>query len=218
VKAIPEIAKSFSTEEKIKEAARKVFTQKGYAATRTRDIAEEAGLNLALLNYYFRSKEKLFDIIMTETFQVFMQSIVEIINDEQTTMNEKIEKMVSRYIDTLTIHPDIPLFIISEIKADPKKFMSKTGMSQHFQNSFLKKQMMELAMANKTPLINPLHIMLNMMSLTIFPFVANPIIQNIGGLSKEQFNEMMQERKKLIPIWISSMIAPTGYSADKKQD
>ena len=58
-----------STEEKIKIAARSVFHKKGYAATRTRDIAEEAGINLALLNYYFRSKEKLIDIIMTETMQ-----------------------------------------------------------------------------------------------------------------------------------------------------
>ena len=60
-----------STEEKIKAAARKVFTQKGYSATRTRDIAEEAGLNLALLNYYFRSKEKLFELIMAEKMQQF---------------------------------------------------------------------------------------------------------------------------------------------------
>ena len=57
---------NLSTEEKFKEAARVVFTRKGYAATKTRDIAEEAGLNLALLNYYFRSKEKLFEIIMLE--------------------------------------------------------------------------------------------------------------------------------------------------------
>ena len=55
-----------TTEEKIKEAARKLFTQKGFAATRTRDIAEEAGINLALLNYYFRSKQKLFDLIMKD--------------------------------------------------------------------------------------------------------------------------------------------------------
>lgn len=55
-----------STEQKIIEAARKVFTRKGYSATRTRDIAEEAGLNLALLNYYFRSKQKLFELVMAE--------------------------------------------------------------------------------------------------------------------------------------------------------
>ncbi len=70
MKAKAEIEINASTEEKIKEAARRVFTQKGYAATRTRDIAEESGLNLALINYYFRSKEKLFDIIMLEHLQI----------------------------------------------------------------------------------------------------------------------------------------------------
>jgi len=64
-----------STETKIKEAARVVFYKKGFSATRTRDIAEEAGINLALLNYYFRSKEKLFEIIMFETFSAFVQSM-----------------------------------------------------------------------------------------------------------------------------------------------
>ena len=66
-----------STEEKIKEAARVVFHKKGYAATRTRDIAEEADINLALLNYYFRSKEKLFDIIMVETLSGFLQHLTQ---------------------------------------------------------------------------------------------------------------------------------------------
>ncbi|MBS1688702.1 MAG: TetR/AcrR family transcriptional regulator, partial [Bacteroidetes bacterium] len=88
------IEKNSSTEEKIKEAARKVFLQKGYAATRTRDIAEEAGYNLALLNYYFRSKEKLFDIIMVETMQNFLHSVKEILRDEQTSLQEKLELLV----------------------------------------------------------------------------------------------------------------------------
>ena len=62
-----EAIKDLSTEQKIKNAARKVFTEKGYAATRTRDIAEAAGINLALLNYYFRSKQKLFEEVFGVT-------------------------------------------------------------------------------------------------------------------------------------------------------
>jgi len=72
-----------STEEKIKDAARMVFTEKGYAATRTRDIAEKAGINLALLNYYFRSKEKLFDMIMLEKLMHLMKGIVQVANDPE---------------------------------------------------------------------------------------------------------------------------------------
>lgn len=78
-----------TTEEKIKIAARTVFHKKGFAATRTRDIAEEAGINLALLNYYFRSKEKLFNIIMLETVFGFMQNMVMMLNDEKTTLEKR---------------------------------------------------------------------------------------------------------------------------------
>src|SRR3990170_3876838 len=90
-----------STEEKIKEAARIIFTQKGFAATRTRDIAEAAGLNLALLNYYFRSKEKLFDIIMMESLQYFMKGIGEIVTNEESSLEDKVSGIVSHYIDML---------------------------------------------------------------------------------------------------------------------
>ena len=71
-----------STEDKIKDSSRKLFTQQGFAATKTRDIAKEAGINLALLNYYFRSKEKLFEIVMLENLGHFFQGIAIIVNDE----------------------------------------------------------------------------------------------------------------------------------------
>src|ERR1700755_347789 len=108
-----------STEQKIKEAARKLFTQKGFAATRTRDIAEEAGLNLALLNYYFRSKQKLFDIIMMENFRQFIKGISFNFLEEATPLDEKIGKIVTLYIDFLTQHPDLPLFILNELRNNP---------------------------------------------------------------------------------------------------
>src|SRR5690606_27078812 len=105
-----------STEEKIKNAARTVFHKKGYAATRTRDIAEEAGINLALLNYYFRSKEKLFNIIMTETLSGFVQKMVVILNDEKTSLDKKVELIATHYTDLLLKEPEVPVFILSEVR------------------------------------------------------------------------------------------------------
>ena len=101
-----------STEEKIKEAARKVFTQKGYAATRTRDIAEEAGINLALLNYYFRSKEKLFEIVILEKMQILLGKLGPALMDERTSLEQKVEQIAEHYIDALIANPDIPLFVL----------------------------------------------------------------------------------------------------------
>jgi AcrR family transcriptional regulator len=194
-----------STEEKIKEAARKVFTRKGFAASRTRDIAEEAGINLALLNYYFRSKEKLFDIIMMENLQHFIAGVKEILTDETTSLYQKTERIANNYIDMLLQHPDLPSFILSELRANPNKLVVKMGVKEVLLQSHFAKQLGAAMKANKKN-INPLHFFINVISLVVFPFVASPILKNIGGLSTEEFAAMMQERKKLIAKWLEAML------------
>src|SRR6478735_5430914 len=106
-----------NAEMKIKTAARIVFHKKGYAATRTRDIAKEANMNLALLNYYFKSKEKLFELVMLETLVAFFQTMGMVFNDESTTLEEKLHKVAEKYIDAIIAEPEIPLFIMSEIRS-----------------------------------------------------------------------------------------------------
>lgn len=189
-----------SAEEKIKEAARKVFTQKGYAATRTRDIAEEAGLNLALLNYYFRSKEKLFDIIMLEKMQQFFGIIAPLLNNPGISLDEKIELIVSNYIDMLSQNPDLPLFVLSEIRNNSEMFKS-LQVGKLIQNSHFVQQLKE-----KQPDVHPLHFIVSILGMTIFPFVAKPVLQSIGALSQQLFTEMMKERKTLVPKWAKAML------------
>jgi AcrR family transcriptional regulator len=199
------IEKNASTEEKIKEAAKRVFTKKGYAATRTRDIAEESGYNLALINYYFRSKQKLFDIIMLEHIQGFVVSIMPILNDKHTTLKEKVATLVSHYIDMLKESPDLPIFILSEIAADPKKLIAKAQANKVTDDIYIIEQYKEMVQQKKVAM-NPLHLMLNMMSLIVFPFVARPLLSDKLGLSSEQFDALMEERKKLIPHWVEEMV------------
>ncbi len=129
-----------STEEKIKTAARAIFQKKGFAATRTRDIALEAGINLALLNYYFRSKEKLFNIIMQESLQLFFLSIVPVFNNKKSSWEQKIEMFSAEYIDFLIKHPNLPLFIMSELQSNPEVFASKMNMKDLIMNSHFVKQ------------------------------------------------------------------------------
>lgn len=201
------IEKEKKTEERIKKAAREVFTQKGYAATRTRDIAEASGINLALINYYFRSKEKLFDIVMLEQLQKFVSGIIEIIDDAHTSLQEKIELLVAYYIDRLISNPDIPLFVLSEIKADPSMLFTKVGLGAvHREELYIAKQWKEMVLKRGKPTINPLHILMNIVAMTIFPFVGSPLIRYRTGMSTETFNQLMEERKKLIPIWINAII------------
>ncbi|WP_069659432.1 TetR/AcrR family transcriptional regulator [Arcticibacter eurypsychrophilus] len=190
-----------SAEEKIKEAARKVFTLKGYAATRTRDIAEASGINLALLNYYFRSKEKLFHVIMIEKIQKLFGVIIPIANDTNLALEIKIELIVTNYIDLLLEHPDLPLFVFSEVRNNTEQFIHSTNADNLLRNSSLIKQI-EL----KKPDINPLHFLMSLLGMVVFPFIGKPVFTAAGILDEEIFQKLMNERKALIPKWIKSML------------
>jgi AcrR family transcriptional regulator len=196
-----------TTEAKIKNAARVVFHKKGFAATRTRDIAEEAGINLALLNYYFRSKEKLFETIMFETVFGFMQNMAMVLNDEKSTLEKKVELIASYYIDFITKEPNIPIFMLSEIRNNNAHgLLEKLPIKQLVMNSAFVKQHQEAVVKGKITEPNPLHFLMNLLSLVVFPFIGQPLLQGISGLNETQFNKLMQERKKLIPVWIKAMM------------
>jgi len=198
--------KDSSTEDKIKNAAKIVFHKKGFAASRTRDIAEEAGINLALLNYYFRSKEKLFVLVMIETLSDFFGSVSVIINNPETTFEEKIEQFAAGYIDLIFREPDIPLFIMSEIRNNPEQLLQKVDIRNTVFNSVFIRQFAEAVEQGKIKDQNFLHFMMNFIGLIVFPFIAKPLLQAISGLSEEQFNGLIEERKKLIPVWIKAMM------------
>ncbi|MFV0470408.1 MAG: TetR/AcrR family transcriptional regulator [Paludibacteraceae bacterium] len=196
----------FSTEEKIKNAARIVFQEKGLAAARTRDIAEEAKVNLALLNYYFRSKEKLFEIVMYETLSNFAKGIIEILNNENTTLEQKIELLVAKYSDMLSNEPNIPIFILSEIRNRPEDLFKKLPVRQVWSNSVIVHQLSEKAASGKIAEKNISQLLMNLLGLIIVPYVGKPFIMALGGFCEQQFTTLMQERKDLIPIWMRDMM------------
>lgn len=184
-----------------------MFYKKGFAATRTRDIAEEAGINLALLNYYFRSKAKLFEIIMIETLSGFMKSMVILLNDPKTDLDEKTGSIVSKYIDLITKEPEIPTFIVTEIRSNPGLLLEKLPIKQIIQHSVFIKQYKEAVEKGDITEPNPLHFLINLIGLIVFPFIAKPLI--IGGIEMkaQEFDNLIQERKKLIPVWIKAMMS-----------
>jgi AcrR family transcriptional regulator len=195
-----------STEDKIKNAARIVFHKKGYAATRTRDIAEEAGINLALLNYYFRSKEKLFKVIVLETTSDFFGCVIGAFKDENTTFEKKIEVLVENYITMFTKKPDILFFILSEIRNRPEDWLSIIPARQMLTSSAFIRQFQEKVAAGEIKEPNPLHFVMNLLGLTAFPILAKPFLSAVADLSDKQFNRLMQERKKMIPVWMEKMM------------
>jgi AcrR family transcriptional regulator len=195
-----------NAEAKIKAAARRVFHQKGFAATRTRDIAKEADINLALLNYYFKSKEKLFELVMLETLSSFFQAMAGVFNDHTTTLEKKIQQVAEKYIDVITAEPEIPLFIMSELRTNGAAILDKLPGAPMILHSHFITQYREGVEHGKVTEPNPLQFLMNTLGLVVFPFIASPMIKKIGKLSDRQFEKLMQERKKLIPVWMKAML------------
>lgn len=190
-----------STEEKIIAAAQKVFTQKGYAATRTRDIAEEAGINLALLNYYFRSKEKLFAQIMLANMKQLFGTVIQIMNAPDTDVDTKTELLVSGYIELLTKNPDLPMFVLSELRHNPDHLTDNIMVGNPIMNSVFVKQIKEAQ-----PALHPFQILMSILGLTVFPYLARPMLQKIGNVDDEAYFEIMQARKPIIIKMIKNLL------------
>lgn len=198
--------KDQTTEEKIKLTAKKLFHEKGYGQTKTRDIAEAAGINTALLNYYFRSKENLFNIIMLESLQEMFSFIRDLANDKSSSLEAKIEAIVNRYIEIFREEPNLPLFVLSEIQADPEKLMQKSKIPKNIlTDSYFFKQIDEQIKKSKLN-ITPIHVFLNIISLTILPVVARPIMSYVYDMNTTDIKYFIEERRQLIPLWIKTML------------
>ena len=193
--------KDASTEEKILAAAKKVFISKGMAGARMQDIADEAGINKALLHYYFKSKEQLFEKIFLELSQRFWPQLNSIFESDEPLF-EKIEHFCSVYIDKIRENPYIPLFVLYEMNQRPTQFIKKMFGGKVPKPAKLLAQMEADVKAGKIKPIQPHQLMMNMVSMCIFPFVAKPMILTTLNLSESAFAALMEERKKAVPKFI----------------
>ncbi|MGN7821449.1 TetR/AcrR family transcriptional regulator [Chitinophaga varians] len=193
-----------STEERILAAARVVFTRKGFAATKVRDIAAEADINLSLVNYYFRSKEKLFEVVMAEAVQKLVFEISTFFNDKQLSIPEKITKAVNYYIDLLLENPDFPLFLVNEVITGDDMFTRYAQQNTLFQSDLFR-QLFAMKEEGKLS-VHPVHIMMNVIGLVVMPFLARPLLERNELVKDGEFVTLMNERRKLIPLWLKGML------------
>ena len=189
-----DLPKDKSTEEKIKLAAEKIFLEKGFSASRTRDIAEEAGINLALLNDYFRSKKNLFDIIMMEKLEVFFDVIINVLKENKLDFQEKMSVLVNKYTDLLIHEPNLPLFLMSEIQQNPDFFATKMNIKSKLSEIIGNKPLFDGKNQEED-----LQLLLSFLGITIFPFIVRQSFQGLFNMNVEQYNEILNKRRDLIP-------------------
>jgi AcrR family transcriptional regulator len=204
--------KEQSTEEIIFDAAQKVFVEKGFNGTRMEEIAQEAKINKSLLHYYYRTKEKLFGAIFVKVLKLFVPRIITFIESD-APLFEKIEFFVGTYIDLIMKNPYIPSFIIGEINRNPENVgkMLADAIRAGESNAFEKfSALIEKEIEKGT--IKPIkaeQLVVNMIGLCIFPFVARPILQVvIFKNDKKLFKEFIETRKKEVSIFIINSIKP----------
>ncbi len=198
------IVKVGTTEEKILEAAKNVFIRKGMYGARMQEIADEAGINKAMLHYYFRSKDKLFDAIFQEAFHEFAPKAFSILQGD-LPIEEKISRFVSNYIDVVSANPFLPIFIINEINQNPDRLNHITNILGMVKEELYKDMKVKVEDGEFRE-IDPVQLLINIMAMSIFPFLVRPIIQGAFEYSDEKYREFLEERKKLIPEIIISYL------------
>lgn len=190
-------------EGKIKTVAEKLFIQKGFSSTLTRDIAQEADINLAMLHYYFRNKENLFNIIVSEKLSLIFEIYFDACVDDSLTKNERVEKAVTRVTELLLRDNNMVYLLCNEVQRHPDFFAEK--MRYNVQAKLLFPKFMEINGLKCKE--DALHHLFTQMGMIFQPFILRDASKVLFAISDEEFNSMIKKRIKMIPKWMEVVCA-----------
>ena len=197
--------KNTTTESSILDAAKRIFQHKGMAGARMQEIADEAGINKALLHYYFRSKQLLFEAVFKKAFLMLAPQLNEVMNSD-TSICEKIKNFSSNYISFVIKHPYLPNFIIQELNRNPE-FVEKIITEKHFPNiNKFRKQINDKVTEGVIRPIKAEQLFINIMALNIFPFIAAPLLKGFINANDKEYLQLMEERKVEVADFIINAI------------
>jgi AcrR family transcriptional regulator len=197
-------------EKKILDAACKVFIAKGFDGTRMQEIADEAGINKSLLHYYYRSKDKLFEVVFIDAFKGLFP-IIEKVFTKEGTLFERIEQFVKAYITIIQNNPYIPIFVLHELNNNAEKLpLLFNAITKAKENNLLGKLSMLIEIEVQKGTIRPIkaeQLFANIVSLSIFPFVSKPILKGVLFDNDENmFNQFIENRKTEVAEFVINSI------------
>jgi TetR/AcrR family transcriptional regulator len=195
------------TEAKILAAAGEVFRANGKDGAKMQEIADAAGINKAMLHYYFRSKDQLFETVFTEAAQLFFEKLNGILNADKTLF-EMIEALCGVYLTMATENPHFPLFILGESNRNTEGFMKKIFSSKATKPEYNKfRQLVQVEIKQgHIKQVKPEQIIMNILSLCIFPAMAKPMMKMGLGLTEKDFVTLIEERRQSISALIIDSI------------
>ncbi len=201
------MARSRNTEKKIFDAATELFLEKGVDRTSVREIASRAGINLALMNYYFRSKENLFDAIFSQLVKENSEELIRILNSD-LELNEKIRQYVHVYIDMLSENPLLVSFVMAILHRSRERITEMKAISNLYATDHFTRQIIEEGKRGNIRRTNPTHFFVDMLSLITFPFAIKMLVMHKNNITEKEFQEFIHERKERVPEMLIDNLRP----------
>ena len=199
------MVKEQNTEDRIVDAAKKVFINKGMDGARMQEIANEAGINKALLHYYFRTKSKLFEKIFSIVFGEVL-TVLEQAASNESDFEQFLDDFIRQYIKLLKSKPFIPQFVIHELNRKPERIVAQIQSK-----NVIKEQMfsiIERAVEKKEiRQIQPVHLVTNILALCIFPFVAKPMVKGLAlDDDEKKYKQYINERPDEVVAFVKQAV------------
>jgi AcrR family transcriptional regulator len=196
------------TRERILDAAHAVFLRKGTAGSRTQEIADEAGVNKALVHYYFGTKAALADAIFERSLGGLMPLIFGILADENRTIEQKVREIVQVQIDFHSARPYLAGYVICEMHSEPQRLAGIMERRGHPPRDVLRRQIREAVEAGTMRPISAEQFIVNLMGLLIFPFALRPGLMVLLEMDPPGWAAFMEERERLLPDLILAGLRP----------
>jgi TetR/AcrR family transcriptional regulator len=190
-------ADEVQTENLIKQKAKILFFQKGFLNATTQEIADEAGVNRALIHYYFRSREQLLDLLLHETLKEKKEKVRKVLTSE-IPFREKIANFIDTIVDYGLTYPYLDNFIISETARSPEKVDVFCSMDRAKSSDLIREQLEEEISNGKIAPISAEHFMINLSALCNYPLLAKAVLQTIHGMTDAAYRKFLLDRKQII--------------------
>lgn len=203
---------STETENKIIAAATEVFVQKGRDGARMQEIANRAGINKAMLHYYFRSKDKLYQEVFANEISRFFTSFINSIPDTED-IKEFLDYFIDSYTDYIIEHEELVRFVIWEIQSGaklmPQQVKNLFRSRGHDKPLFLGLIQKAIDTGQIRP-VDPMIFIINLLGLCVYPFIAKPILEQVFAGVELTSAEFVEKRKQEILALIWDGIKPAA--------
>ncbi|HTM97716.1 MAG TPA: TetR/AcrR family transcriptional regulator [Pedobacter sp.] len=181
------------TEQLIKDTAKRIFFSEGRLHATTQDIADAAGVNRTLVNYYFRSRDILFEQVADEA-RAEMSAVLESVFSAKLEFKEKVQRLINVFMDQAMKFPYREMYVVTEFKRTEKNVPDE---KKHRIKQFLIeiKAEMELGRIKK---MDPRHFLMNLFALMAYPLITTCLNKSLYSVNDSEYLKLMKERKQLI--------------------